>query len=702
MTRLSPRSRLLRTCYSTLAITLAAGCSLASPSTAQETLTAPALMTLDRVSDVTLSPDGQQLAYTLTESNAEDFSSTTSIFVAPSDDLSAATAIVTDLSGGPQLRWAPDSSSIFYLSSQTGSRQLWSISLGDSSSEQRTDLALGIVAYEVSASGEMLLTVHDASPDCLDLSCSAAAIETESERLDSGLLYNEGEAPRFYNTYGDDLYHSLFTSSLTEDAPIAEVTAISPGYNYDVMENAFGLQWDFSIAPDDETVYFATRPSNSNQGDEEPKAIYVTNADGSAPYSRLISDPEQSIYNPRVSPDGSSLAYIKADGTAYTSPRITFWIRDLETGEDRQIASGLDRQVRGLEWAPDGQTLYTSGTDHLTSVVFILDANDPVGFEILPAAMSTGSLSAGGNLLAYTMSSMTQSPEIVVVSADAPENEISRSDFAASGSDRFALGETETFEFLGWNDEMVEGIIVKPANFIEGETYPVILNMHGGPNGAYADRWNGFVGSEQLLAANGYVVVMMNPHGSSGRGTEFGQSVLGHWGDRPLEDLQAGWNYVLENYDFIDENRACAMGGSYGGYLTLLIAGQWPEPWNCLVERAGIMDARSLFYSNDITAYNALSFVEEPWLDDSYESQNPVNFVRNWTVPIFIFAGDLDYRVPLEQSISAYGAARLMEVESQFLYFPDEAHGIRKPHNALRQYDETMEWLERWTAETGN
>jgi acylaminoacyl-peptidase len=681
-----------------IGLLLAASAS-AVPAMAKEQLTVEKLMTLDRVSSPTLSEDGAQIAYVVETVDPATYDSRFALFVAPSTNIGAARSLLSGEKGAPQFRWSADGATLYYLSSQSGSKQLWAVTLADGAKRQLTSFPVGITAFLLGKDEKLLLTAHDVYPDCTDLACTDSRAKTDKARKDSGLLYKDGEAPRFYASYGDGRFTNLFTSTLPASGMLSQAAQLTPGYRYDVMENAFGLQWDFTIAPDGGTIYFASRPSGSSQGDELPKVLHSVKPGQGSAFAPMIADPAQSVYSPRVSPDGKNLAYLKAAGTQYTSPKITIWIRDLASGADRMVPNTPDEQISDLNWSPDGKSLYVAAGLKGYGRLFSISAAKG-GYAVIGAGGSIGDMSLAAGRLAFVQSTMTTSPEIVVVDAARPTKPLTKSSFGKTGSNRFDLGDTVEFSFAGWNGESVQGFLVKPANFDPEKKYPIILNMHGGPNGAFADRWDGGTASAQLLAGRGYAVVMMNPHGSSGYGTAFGQSVLGHWGDRPLEDLQKGWAHIVAASPWLDTDRACAMGGSYGGYLTLLIAGRWADPWKCLVERAGIFDARSLFYGNDITAYDKLSFVAEPWKDDSYESQNPVTYVKNWKAPIFIFGGAEDYRVPIDQSIGAYGAARLMNVPSQFLIYPDEPHGIRKPHNGLRLFEETMTWLDKWTAAT--
>ncbi|RYD74824.1 MAG: S9 family peptidase [Verrucomicrobiaceae bacterium] len=509
-------------------------------------------------------------------------------------------------------------------------------------------------------------------------------------------MYENGAAPRFFAAYGDNRFVNLFRTAVSVSGAVSDATPLTPGHRYDVMEEAYGLLWDISVARDGSTLYFASRPAGSNQGDELPKSIYSVGLSGADRPKPVIADEKQSAYSPRISPDGERLAYLKADGTHYTSPRITVWVLDLVSGSNRQLIGAPDQQLTDLRWSPDGELLYVKALARGSRRIFTLPSRTSGGAGPIPISRSISDYSISSNKIAYISSTLSSSPEITVASLDALGRPLTRSSFSKAGSDRFELGEAIEFNFSGWNNEPVHGFLLKPSSFVDGQKYPVVLSLHGGPNGAFTDAWSDDADAAQLLAARGYAVVMINPHGSSGYGTTFGQSVLGHWGDRPLEDLQRGWSHLSSRYPFLDTDRACVMGGSYGGYLTLLIAGVWNKPWKCLVARAGIFDIRSFYYSNDITAYNKLSFASAPWLDDSYEVQNPVSHVSKWRIPLFVYGGGEDYRVPIEQTIASYAAARLMKVPAQLLYFTDERHNIAKPRNVLRLADETGTWLARW------
>jgi acylaminoacyl-peptidase len=195
----------------------------------------------------------------------------------------------------------------------------------------------------------------------------------------------------------------------------------------------------------------------------------------------------------------------------------------------------------------------------------------------------------------------------------------------------------------------------------------------------------------------GYAVVMIDFHGSSSYGEKFSRSIVGHWGDRPLEDLRKGWAHVLKAYSFLDGNRACALGGSYGGYMVAWIAGNWNVPFKCLVDHDGVFDVRSMGYAADIPAFQIVQDQALPWeKPEAVERFNPAAFVGKWVKPILVVHGGKDYRVPFDQGMGAYTAAQLRGIPSEFLYYPDENHWVLKPQNSVMWYATVEKWMARW------
>jgi dipeptidyl aminopeptidase/acylaminoacyl peptidase len=246
----------------------------------------------------------------------------------------------------------------------------------------------------------------------------------------------------------------------------------------------------------------------------------------------------------------------------------------------------------------------------------------------------------------------------------------------------------------------VYGYVVKPWNYAPDEKYPVAFLIHGGPQGSYGNdfhyRWN-----PQTYSGQGYAVVMIDFHGSTGYGQAFTDSISGDWGGKPLEDLRAGWRYALETFPFLDGAKACALGASYGGYMINWIQGAWQDAFKCLVNHDGVFDDRMMAYSTEELwfvdwEHNGKAPDQDP---QKYERFNPINNVSKWQTPMLVIHGEKDFRVPMEQGIGAFTALQRKGIPSQLLVFPDENHWVLKPQNSIQWHETVQAWLQRWIGE---
>jgi dipeptidyl aminopeptidase/acylaminoacyl peptidase len=262
------------------------------------------------------------------------------------------------------------------------------------------------------------------------------------------------------------------------------------------------------------------------------------------------------------------------------------------------------------------------------------------------------------------------------------------------------MGRPEQFTFAGWNDETVHAYIVEPANFDPEKKYPVAFLIHGGPQGSFGNdfhyRWN-----PQTYTGAGYGAVMVDFHGSTGYGQDFTDSISGDWGGKPLEDLQKGLAAALERYAWLDGDRVCALGASYGGYMINWIAGNWPDGFRCLVNHDGVFDNRMMYYATEELWFPEWEHGGPYWKSPaSHEKHNPANHVGDWQTPMLVVHGELDYRIPVSQGLAAFTALQRRGIPSEFLYFPDENHWVLRPSNSLLWHDTVLSWMDRWLADS--
>jgi dipeptidyl aminopeptidase/acylaminoacyl peptidase len=257
------------------------------------------------------------------------------------------------------------------------------------------------------------------------------------------------------------------------------------------------------------------------------------------------------------------------------------------------------------------------------------------------------------------------------------------------------FGEFEQFSFKGWNDETVYGYVMKPAGFERGKKYPIAFIVHGGPQVSFSNQWS-WRWNPQVYAGAGYAVVFIDFHGSPGYGQAFTDSISQDWGGKPLVDLQKGLDAALGRYDWLDGNRACSLGASYGGFMQNWIAGNWSDRFQCIVNHAGIFDQRTMYYTTEELWFTEWENGGPYYLTPKiHEKFNPADHVTKWRTPMLVIHGALDYRVPYSQGLATFTALQRQGIPSRFVFFPDENHWILKPANSLRWHSEVLEWLDQ-------
>jgi dipeptidyl aminopeptidase/acylaminoacyl peptidase len=258
-----------------------------------------------------------------------------------------------------------------------------------------------------------------------------------------------------------------------------------------------------------------------------------------------------------------------------------------------------------------------------------------------------------------------------------------------------SMSPLEPFWFTGAHGDQVEGFLVKPPNFDPAKKYPVKFLVHGGPQGAWGDDWS-YRWNPELFAANGYVVVMINFHGSTGYGQKFVDSINGDWGGAPFEDLMKGLDYAEQTYPFIDKNRECVLGASFGGYMVNWIIGH-TDRFKCAVSHDGMFNAESAWGTTEELWFNDWEFKGTPYDNrEMYRKWSPHEYAKNFKTPTLVIHGQKDYRLDVSEGFDLFTTLQMMGVPSKMLYFPDEGHWVLKPQNARLWYKTVNDWVDRW------
>jgi acylaminoacyl-peptidase len=673
-------------CFVALGL-LAAGSLQARPFTAKD------LASQERVSDPHISPDGRFVAYNVRSTDWEANRGVNSLWILDRGAPNGVPRLVRDQErAATQPRWSADGQWLYFLSARTGVKQVWRTSPNSPESRQVTSLPLDVSFYRVNPDGHHLVVAASAYPECMTMACSKTRDDAKGKEKATGMVYDAIGA-RFWDNYRDGHFVGLFAVPVDADHPASDGVALTPNYRADIVESPEGDDSAFVVSLNGKSVIFSARPSGSDQGIGEPRSLYTVPLDGSTAPVRIDAAAATSDDTPAVSQDGSWLAYLSQSGSVFTAPRSHLMIRDLRAGTTRELAPDWVLSAESLAWSVDSTVLYALAQDAGQRRLFAVDVKAG-RVQALTGDGHVGAVDAARRALVVARDSLGSPMQIVEIGSKYQERALTH--VGEDALSQTPMSSYEAFTFAGWNNETVQGYVVKPTDFQAGRKYPVAFLIHGGPHGSFGNAWS-YRWNPQVWSGMGYAVVMIDFHGSTGFGEAFAKSIVGHWGDRPLVDLQNGWSFALSKYQFLDGEHACALGGSYGGYMVAWIAGNWPKPWKCLVNHDGVFDIRLMSYSTDIPGFQQAQNTAPTWADSAaVERFNPIDHVADWTVPMLVVHGGRDDRVPLDQGMGAFEAAQLRHVPSQLLYFPDENHWVLKPQNSVQWYATVEAWMKRW------
>ncbi|MBX3692062.1 S9 family peptidase [Dokdonella sp.] len=652
------------------------------------------LVMFDRVSEAALSPDGRRVVLQLRETDYAANKGKSSLWTLP-----AAGGKATRLRDGANTpRWSHDGAAIWFLAAKDEVQQIWRMPAAGGEAEAISALPLDVGSYKLSPDGSRIAFTAEIFIDCSDdaspLACTTQRLDKPEDAKASGLLYDRLFV-RHWDTWGDGRRSQLFVAALDDDGRLGEPVLVSKGLDGDIPSKPFGDDSEYAFSPDGTQIYFGVRTAGAEEAWSTNFDIHVVPVDGSAAARNLTADNPAWDAHPLPSADGKTLYYLAMKRPGFEADRFGIQALDLASGERREIAADWDRSAGAMKLSADGRTLYTAADDKGEHPLFAID----IASGKVTKLVGNGSV-AGFDIGAKTLlvaRNDLKTPTALFTTDLRGRNLKPISRFNAERYRDLRTGDYEFFTFKGANGATVQGYVVKPVGFRPGRQYPVAFIIHGGPQGAMNNGWS-FRWNPQTYAGQGFAVVTINFHGSTGYGQAFTDSISQDWGGKPLEDLKLGWAAALRKYRFLDADRACALGASYGGYMINWIAGNWNEPWKCLVNHDGVFDTRAMGYETEELWFteweNGGTVYDAP---ANYEKFNPLNHVKDWRVPMLVIQGDKDFRIPTAQSLATFSALQRRGIPSQLLVFPDENHWVLKPQNSVQWHQTVEAWLKRWT-----
>jgi len=646
-------------------------------------------------------------------------------------------------------RWAPDGKRFAFLSNKEQGSQIWVADFDDASGTVKSVHKWTFFGMETggevwSPDGKTILFTSDVYPECdnavfvREYNCDLGKRdEAEKSKVKAQifthLLY------RHWNAYREGKRSHIFAidapaideawDSTKGPARLNSYRDLTPG-DYDAPVFSLGGQDDYAFSPDGKEVCYASNheknPAASTNNDLW--IVPVTGGPaGSVQAKNITADNPASDTSPLYSPDGRYIAYRAQQRPGYESDRFRLMLYDRKTGEKKDLTPDFDQWAGTFTWSPDSKSIYFASEHMRHSLIY---AVGPIDAKVLAIrALVYGyddevAVTAGGKKLLFSRMSLEAPTEVYTADATAEgcpartgnvdkghENcSLSRDAALTHINDallsQFEMSDGEAFSFHGAQGDEVEGIIVKPPNFDPSKKYPVKFLIHGGPQGAWGDdwsyRWNPeLFASPTASTSSGFVVIMINFHGSTGYGQKFIDAINGDWGGAPFEDLMKGLDYAEQTYPFIDKTRECALGASYGGYMINWILGH-TDRFKCLVSHDGMFNAESAWGSTEELWFNDWEFKGTPYDNrEMYVKWSPHQYAKNFKTPTLVIHGQRDYRLDVSEGLQLFTTLQMEGVPSKMLYFPDEGHWVLKPQNSQLWYKTVNDWVDGWIGDQG-
>jgi dipeptidyl aminopeptidase/acylaminoacyl peptidase len=648
------------------------------------------LLKIRRVSDPQLSPDGRWIAYTIADTDKAANKRTTQVYLIPIDG-GEPIALTSEKQSSHSPRWSPDGKRLAFVSARDGESQIWTTEVADGkagSVRKITNISTGADAPVWSPDGRWIAFSSEVYPGCATDECNKQQAEkaTASKvkaKIADRLLY------RHWTTWKEGKRSHILIVS-TESGEARDVT---PG-NYDAPPFSLGGQIDYAFSPDSKELAFARNTDKVEAISTNGDIFIVSMTGGDA--RRITGDNPANDLTPAYSPDGRYIAYRAQSKPGFESDRWRLMLFDRKTSQSHSLTEQFDSSVEGFTFSADSQRVYMTALDQGRQPIYELPLGGGPGKKVINDGFNDDvHVSADGKTLVFTRQSLARPVEIYKAnSIGAGVTQLTKTNDAFLAD--FNLKPAEEVSWEGSAASRVYGFITKPANFSAAKKWPLIVLIHGGPQGAWNDSWS-YRWNPQVFAAAGYVVFSPNPRGSFGYGQKFVDEISGDWGGKVFTDILNGVAYVAA-MPYVDREKIGAAGGSYGGYMVNWIEGHNNDPrlkFNALVSHAGVYNLTSMYGVTEELWFPEWEFKGMPWTNpEMYAKWSPHMFVKEFKTPLLVIHGELDYRVPVGEGLQLFTALQRQGVESKLLVYPDEGHWVLKPQNSELWYNTVLEWFD--------
>ena len=644
------------------------------------------LIAMGRVSDPQVSPDGKWVAFVITYPNKAENKLNSNIYLVSAKG-GEARQLTSAKGANMNPQWMPDGKMIAFVSTRDGESQVWSIPVDGGEARKLSHIATEVSGLLVSPDGKWFAFSSDVYPDCLDEDCNQKRLEaTQASKVKAKIF--DRLPYRVWNAWKDGKRSHLFVMP----ADGGKATDMTPG-DYDTPPIDLGGNWDYQFSPDSKEVAL-TRNADPMVAISTNNDIYVVPVTGGQ--LKKVTENPANDSQPVYSPDGKYLAYRVMKRPGFEADERQLMLYERASGRLTNLTEMFDYSVNEVVWSPDSRSLFFNADDKGNESVFKVSvASKKIETVIDKGYNHSVQLTPDGKTIVFLKESIDRPAEVYRMDSDG-DNMKALTSVNAARLSQLDLHPKEDFWFEGAGGTRVHGFLVKPPAFNGDKKYPMIYLIHGGPQGQWGDnityRWNA-----QLFASRGYVVVMVNPRGSTGYGQKFTDEISADWGGKVYDDLMKGVDYVLKTYNFIDNGRVSAAGASYGGYMIDWIEGH-TDRFKCLVSHDGVYNPLSMYGTTEELWFVEWEYGGTPYKNaELYNKWSPMMSADKFKTPMLIIHSQLDFRVDVSEGLQLFTALQRQGVKSKMLYFPDEGHWVTKPLNSELWYKTVLDWIDEYT-----
>jgi dipeptidyl aminopeptidase/acylaminoacyl peptidase len=660
---------------------------LAVPSrAAKRAFTIEDLYRVRGIEDLHLSPDGKTIVFTLRSDDLARAKRNKHIWLMDADGKNPHQFTFGEKSEASPI-FSPDGKWIAFTSSRDGDDNLYLISASGGEARQLTNISTGVGDPLWSPDGKSIAFSSDVYPEC---SADDACNKKIEQRWSKGPLHAHLASALLYRHW-TEWKDGKRTHVLLADVATGTVRDLTPG-DFDSPPFQLGGAVQYAFSPDSTELAFDSN-HDRDQASSTNSDVWIVPLAGNQPPHNITAANLAYDGHPKYSPDGKYIAYQLQKLPAYESDLFRLAIYDRSAGTSRVLTEAFRNWVDDFKWASDSKSLYFSAPVEGDTPIFRVSIDSgPIQQVLVDKAIDAFEFSPDDRRMIYVRRSVGEPAEIFAV--DLTESKASTPQRLSHFNDEVAnevdIRPAERMWVTGAGGAKVEVFIVKPHDFDASKKYPLILNVHGGPQQQWEDS---FRGDWQIYPGASYVVAFANPHGSTGYGQDFTAEISGDHGGKVYEDLMKVTDELIK-LPYVDPNRIGAMGWSYGGYMMDWMEGH-TDRFKAIASMMGLFDLRSFYGATEELWFPEWDLKGQPWNSDQYEKFSPSYYVKNFKTPCLVISGERDYRVPYTQSLQMFTSLQKMKVPSKLIIYSNAGHWPSWYEMAL-YYTAHLEWFHQY------